>query len=350
MKEVSSQLSPFDIPFHTSNIFIFFSRQFKMSISTILNLWPAQSYVTVDFRPPTFNVTKTGETASGLIFINPTLENLNDTDFRTEISTVGAVQATACDIFTEDGQLVWQGPYVLTKDASSSLEITTKFMVQEYMGKPVLTYWQGLGSDIGHGYGNVTILDDTYTPIATICPQLGLLTPPSANLTKVTCFADIHESFITPSNTLIVSAVNITTMDLSPIGGPNPGYVYDSQFHEIDIATGDIVFNWSSVASGIPITYSKLRPGQYNPATGANSGTGANTSDPFDWFHVNAISSVGDGYLVNSRHCWTTWYLDSAGEIQWKIEGNNTEGQSDFVVPDEANFVNDHFKPPDVRN
>ncbi|KAF7950328.1 hypothetical protein EAE96_007615 [Botrytis aclada] len=204
-------------------------------------------------------------------------------------------------------------------------------MVQEHMGKPVLTHWSGLGSNNGMGYGNVTILDDTYTPITTICLNLGLLTPPSANLTDPTCFADFYEILITPSNTLIVIVVNITTMNLSPIGGPSFGYVYDSQFYEIDIATSDIVFNWSSVASGIPITYSKLRPG-------VNSGTGLNSSDPFNWFRINSISSTGDGYLINSRTCWTTWYFNSAGEIKWQIEGDNTEGQSDFVVPKEANF------------
>ncbi|TGO39623.1 hypothetical protein BHYA_0050g00080 [Botrytis hyacinthi] len=306
-----------------------------MSLSTTLNLWPTQSYVTVNFRPPTFDVTKTGETQSGLILINPVLNPLNKSDLNAAVSAVGSVQASACGIFTEDGQLVWQGPYDFAEDSTYPSFFSTNLMVQEYMGKPVLTYWQGVRKSHGVAYGNITILDDTYTPIATICPKLNIITPQSANLTDLACFVDSHELFITPSSTLIVSAGNITTMDLSPIGGPSVGYVYDSQFHEIDIATGDIIFSWSSVASGIPITYSKFIPG-------VNSGTGLNSSDPFDWFHINAVSSVGDGYLVNSRHCWATWYLNSAGEIEWRIEGNNTVGQSDFVVPKEANFKWQH--------
>ncbi|TGO25706.1 hypothetical protein BPAE_0074g00150 [Botrytis paeoniae] len=307
-----------------------------MSLSATLNVWPAQSYFTVNFRPPTFDVTKTGDTQPGLIFIDPALRHMKESVFKTAVSVVGPIQTAASGIFTEDGQLVWQGPYALEKEYTPDFGmVTSNFMAQEYMGKPVLTYWSGLGSNNGIGYGNVTILDDTYTPITTICPKLGLFTPPSVNLTDPTCFADRHEAFITPSNTVIVSAVNITTMDLSSIGGPSFGYVYDSQFYEIDIATGDIVFNWSSVASGIPITYSKLRPG-------VNFGTSLNSSDPFDWTRINSISSVGDGYLINSRNCWTTWYLNSTGEIQWQIEGNNTEGQSDFVVLEEANFEWQH--------
>ncbi|KAF7890819.1 uncharacterized protein EAF01_010628 [Botrytis porri] len=286
-----------------------------MSLSATLNLWPTQRYHTVDFRPPTFNVTKTGETQSGLIFITPALRHINESSSKAAISAVGPIQTDAFGIFTEDGQLVWQGPHALRKEYTPDFGVVTRnFMAQYYMGKPVLTYRSGLGSNNGMGYGNITILDDTYTPITTICPKLGLLTPPSANLTDPIC---------------------ITSMDLSPVGGPSLGYVYDSQFYEIDIATGNIVFNWSSVASEIPITYSELRPG-------VNSGTGLNSSDPFDWFRLNSISSVGDGYLINSRTCWTTWYLSSAGEIQWQIEGNNTEGQSNFFVPEEANFEWQH--------
>ncbi|PQE21492.1 Arylsulfotransferase ASST protein [Rutstroemia sp. NJR-2017a BBW] len=134
---------------------------------------------------------------------------------------------------------------------------------------------------------------------------------------------------------MIISVANITIFDLSPINGPTEGWVYDSQFYEVDIKTNEILFRWSSVESGIPITYTKLALGE------GTAGNGTRDS-PFDWFHVNAISSAGDGYLVNSRHCWTTWMLDEAGTIQWKIEGNNTESLSDFTLPTDGLFEWQH--------
>ena len=47
---------------------------------------------------------------------------------------------------------------------------------QYYNGKPYLTYWTGYNSEgvnVGHGYGEVVFLDDTYQNF-TVNPNLGL--------------------------------------------------------------------------------------------------------------------------------------------------------------------------------
>ena len=44
--------------------------------------------------------------------------------------------------------------------------------------------------------------------------------------------------------------------DLSAVGGPARGYVYDSIVQEVDVATGSIVFEWHSVGH-VPFAESK---------------------------------------------------------------------------------------------
>src|SRR4051812_8791092 len=80
-----------------------------------ISLWPAQCFVTADFHPPTFVVTKNGEELEqGLIFITPALENVDS------LSSLGSLQATGTTIVTDDGQLVWQGPHSSVIDVETS--------------------------------------------------------------------------------------------------------------------------------------------------------------------------------------------------------------------------------------
>lgn len=112
--------------------------------------------------------------------------------------------------------------------------------------------------------------------------------------------------------------------------GPSDGWVYDTKFLEIDIATQDIVFEWSAIEAGIPFNLSKTRP------VGGMAGNGTSQSSPWDWFHTNSVQSVGDKYLVNSRHCWSTFMLDSTGKVEWYIDGSDG---GDFKLDSDNLFV-----------
>lgn len=216
-------------------------------------------------------------------------------------------------LMTDSGDLVWNVPEVQA----------TNLFVQSLDDKPILTYWSGTGSNLGRGYGQVNILDTTYTRIYTICPNLTLVqtTGPSTG-----CALDLHESFVTTRGTILCTAVNVTTTDLTSVGGPKVGWVYDSMFLEIDIKTNKILFMWSPLAAGIPINSTKQ----------TLSSTGASQSNPFDWFHMNSVTTTKSGYLVNSRHTWSSYGLDSSGKVQWTLDGS-TGG--DFTLPKAANFV-----------
>lgn len=256
----------------------------SMAFTTVVS-----SFETEPFTPPVFNISTSGQPlASGYIFLTPlNLEN------------------GSAVIMTGDGDLIWSSE----GEGSYSNLLTTTLD-----GEPVLTFWNGTGNAnfllLGHGYGKVQILDSSYTEIYTICPDLNLNFPPGT--VRYECQADLHESFTTDRGTLIVTAYNYTQADLTSVGGPADGWVYDGLFFEIDIKTQEILFSWSALEH-VPINDTKLALGD-----------AGNDTVPFDWFHINSIQPVGDGYLVNSRHVWTTYLLDSQGEIQWRFEVRNS--------------------------
>lgn len=267
-------------------------------VQTAWSSWPIQTFHTEpEFQPPILSINKTGaHLAEGLIVFTP--EGSND---------------TAPMIFTDSGDLIWNGP----------AEDTTNLFVQSLDSRDVLTFWSGTGYNVGRGYGNVTVLDDTYSELCTVCPDFPVET---TNGTSSGCALDLHESFITPRGTMLATVVNVTTADLSPIGGPEVGWVFDTMFLEIDIKTQEILFQWSPLQAGIPINSTKL------PLLG----TGTSKANPFDWSHMNSVETLGDGYLANSRHCWSTYAINRDGEVEWTIEGS-TGG--DFTLPDDVGFV-----------
>ena len=246
--------------------------------------WPSQSFKSVPFAPPVFNITKSGaHLAPGLLLITTT-----DPPF------------PASYIMTDDGDLVW----------SSKTGNYDNLNVQMLGSQPVLTFWNGTGSaDVhvaGHGYGTVQILDSTYTELFNLCLNLGLVIPGDI---AVECQADLHESYVTDHGSILVTAYNITQADLTSLNGPEDGWVYDSLVFDIDIKTQEILFSWSALNGGVSINDSKQPLG--------SSGT---LSDPFDFFHINSIQPVGDRNLLNSRYMWTSYMIDSNGDIEWQFE------------------------------
>ena len=270
-------------------------------------LWPYQAYKSSPFNPPELDISTNGQSlAPGLIFITPS-----------DGGSVNGIKYAAPMIMTDTGQLVWQGPTVYTNN----------LRVASYEGKSILTYWSGLSSqglNVGHGYGNISFLDTTYKEILNVCPQLGLLTPDNV---EYACQADFHESFVTDRNTLLVTAYNATQTDLTSIGGPSNGWVFDCLFFELDPKNGRILFRWSALEH-IPVSETKLN------ITGRG---GFNQSTPFDWFHINSVVNIGNRFLVNSRHLWTTYLITAEGDIQWTLQGDT--GGDFGALPLNGHFV-----------
>lgn len=203
----------------------------------------------------------------------------------------------------------------------------TNLHVSTFQKQTILSYWNGFvtsGANFGHGYGNITFLDTSYSETLTICPKLGLQTPDNVTYP---CEADVHESHITSHGGLLFTAHHVTQTDRSSIGGPKNGWVYDCLIYEINPVTGEILFQWSALEH-IPVNRT-LMP----LATG-----GQNRSIPLNYILINSVVDFGDTYLINGRHISTVYLVDKKnGNVLWSLNGE-TGGDFGPLSPD-AKFV-----------
>jgi hypothetical protein len=110
-----------------------------------------------------------------------------------------------------------------------------------------------------------------------------------------------------------VTAYHPILCDLSSVGGSSYDGVTDGLLQEIDVKTGLVMFQWSSLDHvGLGESYSK-------PAI-------ASTSKPFDYFHINSINVDRDGsLLISARNTWAAYDLDPrSGQINWRLGGKRS--------------------------
>lgn len=248
--------------------------------------WPLQSFKSTPLQAPYLNVTKYGKTDLGYLFISPH-DILRETGYPT--------------IYADDGQLVWRGP---------QMNISA-YQPQMLDGEPVLAYWNGYLFS-GFGFGGISIVNSSYDEIYRVTlPGKDHKFSTVADPQTFESYIDIHESQITDEGTILVTAVNITQMDLSSIGGPKDGFVQDGLFYEIDIKTNKVLFRWSTVEhlSEIPLSDIVL------PLNDA----GQNRTDPFEYPHLNSVAKYGDSYLVSSRFMCSLFFIDKNGTVTWHL-------------------------------
>ena len=253
-----------------------------LSLGAVADNWPFETYSTGPWEPPRIQLNKTGEVDPGYIFVGPR----------------GNQDAgTAALIYDNNGDLVYQGP----------TEVTSNFRVQKLFGRDVITFWAGDMLDLGFGYGAVHILDDTYQEIYTVKLQENFLTPDGNPRDS---YIDLHEHHVTPRNTLLVTAYNITQHDLTEIGGKPGQYMLDSHFYEIDIPTNRILYSWSALEQEAEI-----------PLTNSTQGLGdaGSQETPWDAYHLNSIEPTKHGFLISLRHYWSGYYLNQDGSVKWQL-------------------------------
>lgn len=194
-------------------------------------------------------------------------------------------------IFDSSGNLVWF--YPLPSGTES-----TNLQVQQYEGKPVLTWWQGYIPPQGFGQGEEVIANSSYTRILHMKAGNGFL-------------ADLHEFKITPQNTALLTVFDPIRCNLSKVGGPSNGAVTDSLFQEIDLKTHLVRREWHPL-DHVPLTHSY------------SSATSASPAWPYDYFHLNSIDLHQDGsILISSRNTSALYELNSAGQITAQLGGKN---------------------------
>jgi len=225
--------------------------------------------------PPLTVLTRGAGNGNGDIFIAPQAGGPQDG------------YASGPEILTDSDKVIWF-------HAVPAGEMATDFRTQTYQGRPVLTWFQGMGLD-----GTDYIYDDRYQQIAAVKAGNGH-------------FTDFHEFLITPWNTALILAHVYGTANLTSSGGPADQSVFDGIVEEIDIPTGKVLFQWNSADH---VSYRD----SHNPRP-------ALAAMPWDWFHINAVHLDTDGnLLINSRYTWTTYKVNlRTGQIIWELGGKQS--------------------------
>lgn len=123
---------------------------------------------------------------------------------------------------------------------------------------------------------------------------------------------DLHEFIITDEGTALFTVYDPIPADLSEIGGPEFGWLYDGLFQEINITTGELLFEWrASKHFPANVTYENLNT------------QGRDRETAFDYFHINSIDKDSKGnYLISARHSHTVNYIDGqTGAVLWTLGG-----------------------------
>lgn len=146
-------------------------------------------------------------------------------------------------------------------------------------------------------------LDSTYTPRYMVSPVGDM-------------DGDLHDFVITRNDTALITIYDSIPADLTSVGGPELGWLYDGVFQEIDISTGELLFEWRSSDFFPPnSSFYPLKDRGYERALG------------YDYVHINSVDKNDQGhYLVSCRHLHAVFCVDGdTGDILWILGGKHNE-------------------------
>jgi hypothetical protein len=233
-----------------------------------------------DLKPPLVQIkTPAHGTAPGYIFLAPKMV----------VAQAGPM------IMDNRGELIWFKPL--------NTRGVTDFRVQQYRGKPVLTWWRGKVSDAGVGDGWYVIYDTSYRPVAEVRPGNGLV-------------GDVHEFLLTKRNTALFTIYRRLPVDLSSVKGPKEGKVFEGIIQEVNVKTGRVLFEWHSYPQiGVAESYA--------PPPDAKQGVKA---APYDYFHINSIDVEPNGnFLISARNTHAIYEIDrKTKKVLWRLGGKKS--------------------------
>src|SRR5215217_694902 len=238
-----------------------------------------------DLNPPAVEViAQAHDTAPGYVFLAP---------------EGGDARQGGSMIVDDRGEVVWFRPFPARYGRPND------FKVQSYRGKPVLTWVAGRNEYL--------IFDHSYREIARFSAGNGF-------------YGDHHEFLISPQDTALILIVNPVPWDLSSIGGLKNDRVWQGIVQELDIESGEVLFEWHSLEHvGLDETY----------ATVSQDG-----SPGFDYLHANSIEvDYDNNLLISARETFAVYKIDrDAGEVMWRLGGK----KSDFGMGEGTRFAFQH--------
>jgi hypothetical protein len=228
-----------------------------------------------DLHPPVIEVVTRGRgTAPGYLFIAP--KNGPEEAHPSQ---------DGCMILDDEGQPVW-----LRLLQNEGMDVMA-FRAQIYKGETVLTWWEGYHN--GYGQGQYVILDSSYRELTRFGAGNGYE-------------GDHHEFLITPEDTALITIYNKLPRKSISEDDSVDGNVLDCLVQEIDIESGEVLFEWHSLDHvGFDESYTK----------------------PYDYFHINSIDLYdGDHLLISSRTTCTVYKVSrKTGEVVWRLGGKKSD-------------------------
>ena len=248
-----------------------------------------------DLSPPAVEVTARAHSiAPGYIFLAP---------------EKGSAAQGGSMILDDSGQVVWFRPL------QGMHERVMNFKVQNYQGRPVLTWGETPGEYTwGETPGEYVIFDSSYREIARIRAGNGYQ-------------GDHHEFLISPQDTALITIYGEVHTDLFSAGGPQAGVALEGIVQELDIETGEVLFEWHSLDHvGLDETYATPSEDHYPGSV--------------DYFHINSIDVDHDNnLLVSARGTSAVYKIDhKSGEVKWRLGGK----KSDFEMGPGTSFAYQH--------
>lgn len=272
-----------------------------------------------DLHVPVLNITHTpsdaNKLAPGSLFIAP-FSGSNDHDEAAQPHQPGPYIFNATS-----GELVWSG------FAQYFAGWTVNLQKAEYKDQDVLFAFEGKHNAAhGHGHGHLTILDSSYQQLATV----------RAGHHR---FIDKHEGqLINNGKSALVQIYHpVPIENLARLAGGSESdkraasreWVVDAQFQEIDVDSGKVIFEWSSL-DHVPVHHSNIS------LAGGQAGDGTSSQQAWDYFHINSVDKNQEGdYLISARDANSVYKISGkSGEIIWALGGRNHHNR-DFVHKDD---------------
>lgn len=270
-------------------------------ISSVFADWQYKSRP--DLAPPKLNITIPAKnTSPGYLFLAP-FSGFAD------IGVSHGPRQSAPYIFTDEGDLVWSGFSYFSIWA-------TNFQAGRINGEDILFSFEGSHNpNYGHGHGHITIMNKNYETVKEL----------RGGNHKI---IDKHEFHIIGEKAGVIQVYQPTPIDLSRwASSKHQQWIFDAIFQELDIETGELLFEWSSLDHILP-DESVL------PVDEGQAGAGFNSSDAWDYFHINSVDKDEDGdYLLSARDAAAVYKIDGkTGEIIWKLGGLPGITSSDFEL------------------
>ena len=229
------------------------------------------------------------------------------------------------------------GPYIFRDDdlslvyADPSFDYAMNARVQIFEGKPWLTFWHGTRAR-SNAQGFCVFYNEHYQLVWNVT-----LGPP------LTVDADMHECEVTSDDTVLLTAYQDKTFDLSSLGGKGDDVLADSCFQEVEIRSGEVLFTWCASDHFVPdMTYWNYTSSFIVERASAEDDNGRTfaTSSGFDAYHINSLQKASQSkdlqvrvyllILLRLLRVTTSYHFEICG--LWCISMAKREGRSGFWV------------------